>query len=254
MNKISLLLLTKNEQENLKEWGSWIHILTVVNEIVVVDDGSTDDTIKILKSFKNQNLSINVFKRKLDNNFSDQRNFGLQKCQNDWVLFLDPDEIPTEETIKYINNLPLKKGENYSFKRNVIYLNHPISHGQCLNDIPIKLFNKNEGKFVNPVHEVWQSSVNTIDTFQIINHYSIKSLYSFLRKINFYSSIRAQELFNQKHRSHLWEIILYPTFKFLDLYFLRLGFLDGTAGIIFSLTLAFNSFLIRSKLWHLSQK
>lgn len=254
MNNISLLLLTKNEQENLKEWERWIHKLNVVNEIVVIDDESTDNTKKILKSFATKELSISIFTRKLENNFSDQRNFGLEKCQNDWVFYLDADEIPTEKTIEYINKLHLKNGENYSFKRDIVYLSHNISRGQCLNDLPIRLFNKNEGKFTLPVHEIWESSANTIDTYQIILHYSIKSLYSFLQKINLYSTIRAQELFDQKHKPHLWEIILYPKLKFLELYFFRLGFLDGTAGIILSLALSFNSFLVRSKLWHLSQK
>ena len=254
MNNISLLLLTKNESENLKEWGTWIHELTVVNEILVIDDKSSDDTSKILKSLNSNDLKINIFSRELNNNFSDQRNYGLTKCQNEWVLTLDADEKPTKDTISYINKLSLQKGQNYSFKRNIIYLGHTISHGQCLNDLPIKLFNKNEGKFINPVHEIWESSSETTDTFQIITHNSIKSLYSFLQKINFYSTIRAQELFEQKHHPHLWEIILYPKIKFLELYFLRLGFLDGTAGIIFNLAISFNSFLVRSKLWHLSQK
>ncbi len=254
MPKVSLLLLTKNEQDNLKEWGRLIHDLKFLDEIVVVDDESTDDTIKILKSFANPSLSINIFNKKLDNNFSAQRNFGLSKCKNDWVLFLDADETPTTETITYLNNLPLLNGHNYSFKRNIIYLNHPISHGQCLHDKPIKLFNKNEGKFIKPVHEIWQSSATTIYTNQTILHYSIKNLNSFLKKINLYSTIRAKKLFDQKKKTSLWEIIFYPKFKLIDLYFLKLGFLDGVAGLILSLSLSFNSFLVRSKLWHLSQK
>lgn len=254
MPKISLLLLTKNEQDNLKKWGSWIHDLKCLSEIVVVDDESSDDTLKILKSFASPSLSINIFNRKLDNNFSAQRNFGLSKCKNDWVIFLDADEIPTTETINYLNNLSPLNGHNYSFKRNIIYLNHTISHGQCLNDKPIKLFNKKEGKFTNPVHEIWQSSATTIYTQQIIHHYSIKNLSSFLEKINLYSAIRAKQLFDQKKKTNLWEIIFYPKFKFIDLYFLKLGFLDGVAGLILSLSLSFNSFLVRSKLWHLSQK
>jgi len=254
MNNISFLLLTRNEQDNLKGWRNWIHKLTTTNEIVVVDDESSDDTIKILKSFSSPQLTINIFTRKLNNNFSDQRNFGITKCQNDWILSLDADEMPTPETINYINNLSLKNGKNYSFKRNIVYLNHIISHGQCLNDNPIKLFNKNEGKFVQPVHEIWKSLATTVNTHQIVLHYSIKTLSVFLQKINFYSTLRAQELFDQKHHPHLWEIILYPKLKFIDLYFLKLGFLDGVPGIILSLALSFNSFLIRSKLWHLSQK
>lgn len=254
MNKISLLLLTKNEQDNLKEWGTWINKLSVVNEIIAIDDESTDNTQKILKSFATKELSVKIFNKKLDNNFSSQRNFGLSKCQNNWVLFFDADEIPTEKTIKYINQLSLENGHNYSFKRNIIYLNHTISHGQCLNDFPIKLFNKNEGQFIHPVHEIWESTAETIESNNVILHFSIKNLSSFLHKINFYSSLRARELFEQNHHPHLWEIILYPKLKFLNLYFLRLGFLDGTAGIILCLSLSFNSFLIRSKLWHLSQK
>lgn len=254
MPKISLLLLTKNEQDNLKKWGRWIHDLKHLSEIVIVDDESTDDTLKILKSFATPSLFINIYNRKLDNNFSAQRNFGLSKCKNDWVLFLDADEIPAPKTISYLNNLSPLNGHNYSFKRNIIYFNKTISHGQCLQDKPIKLFNKNEGKFIGPVHEVWQSSATTIYTQQIIHHYSIKNLSSFLEKINLYSAIRAKQLFDQKKKTNLYEIIFYPKLKFIDLYFLKLGFLDGIAGLILSLSLSFNSFLVRSKLWHLSQK
>lgn len=254
MNNISILLLTKNEQENVKEWGSWIHKLSPVNEIVVIDDESTDDTVKNIKSLADKNLSVKIFKRKLDNNFSEQRNFGLKMCQNDWVLALDADETPTPEAISYLNQISLEKGYNYAFKRNIVYLGHIVSHGQCLDDCPIKLFNKNEGKYILTVHEIWESDAFTIDTYQTILHYSIKNLYLFLEKINHYSSIRAQELFNQGHHPHLWEIIFYPLLKFLNLYLLKFGFLDGTAGIIISLVLSFNSFLVRSKLWHLSQK
>lgn len=254
MNNLSLLLLTKNESENLKEWGSQLEKLTVVNELVVIDDESTDDTLKIIKNFASNNLKVNIFKRKLDNDFSAQRNFGLSKCQNDWVLFLDADEILTDKSINYINRLIPQNSQNYSFKRDIVYLGHTISHGQCLDDYPIKIFNKNEGTFINPVHEIWQSTADTIDSDQKILHYSLKNLSTFLEKINYYSTIRAQELHRQKHHPHLWEIILYPKLKFLDLYFLKLAFLDGVPGMILSLSLSLNSFLVRSKLWHLSQK
>lgn len=254
MNNISLLLLTKNEQENVKGWRSWLPKLSRVNELIIVDDFSIDTTRTILKSLNSPNLKVRIFKKNLKNNFTRQRNFGLSKCQNNWVLFVDADEIPADSTISFLNKLSLKNGENYSFKRNIIYLGHTISHGQCLNDNQIKLFNKTEGKFIHPIHEVWQSQATTVDTNQIIEHHSIKTLSNFLQKINFYSSIRAEELFNQKKYTNLWEIIFYPKLKFLDLYFLKLGFLDGTPGIILSLSLSLHSFLVRAKLWHLQQK
>ena len=115
MNNLSLLLLTKNESENLKEWGNWIYKLTAVNEIIVVDDLSTDDTKKILKSFNSEKISVKIFSRKLNDNFSNQRNFGLSKSKNDWILSLDADEIPTTQTIDFINNLKPVIGQNYTF-------------------------------------------------------------------------------------------------------------------------------------------
>lgn len=254
MNNLSLLLLTKNESENLKEWGGWINKLTNLDEIIVIDDFSTDDTKKILKTFNSEKFSVKIFSRKLNDDFSSQRNFGISKCKNDWILSLDADEIPTTQTIEFINNLKPIIGHNYTFKRNIVYLGHKIYFGQCINDMPIKLFNKNEGQYINPVHEIWSSSAESIDTHQVVNHFSIKNLYLFLEKINHYSSIRANQLFMDGHRPQLWEIILYPKLKFLNLYFFRLGFLDGTAGIILSLVMSLNSFLIRAKLWHLSQK
>jgi len=254
MSKISILLLTKNESENLKRWGEWLPKLTIINELVLIDDKSTDNTVKVVKSFESKNLKVKVFEKNLNDDFATQRNFGISKCQNDWILSLDADEVPPEKTIKYLNELDPKNGENYAFKRDIVYLNHTLSYGQCWNDNPIKLFNKKEGKYHRPVHEIWQSNATTIYTDQKILHYSIKNLATFLEKINFYSSIRAQELYNQKHRSNLFEIILYTKLKFLDLYFFKLGFLDGVAGLILSLSLSFNSFLVRAKLWHLSQK
>lgn len=254
MNNISLLLITKNESKNLAEWGKFLPKLSRINELIVVDDFSSDNTREILRKFSSKKLSVHVFKRNLNQNFSAQRNAGLKKCQNDWVFFLDADEIPTPKTINYLNNLETRNGYNYSFKRDVLYLGHTISHGQCLRDYSIRLFNKNEGKFVNHVHEIWQSCSATIYTHQKLLHYSIKSLSSFLKKINIYSTIRSQRLFQKKHHSNLFEIIFYPLFKFINLYFLKFAFLDGVPGLIFSLSFSLNSFLVRAKLWHLQQK
>lgn len=254
MNNLSLILLTKNESEKLKGWGSWIKKILPLNEIIVIDDNSTDETIKIVKSWKDKNLSVKTYIHSLNNNFSDQRQFALSKTKNDWIIFLDADETLPPSTINYLNHLHLKDNHSYIFHRNLIYLNHTLKYGQCLEDKPIRLFNKFEGKFSGRVHEVWESQSRQIDTHQYINHYSFDSLNIFLKKINLYSTIRAQELFEKHHHSNLFQIISYPFFKFIHLYFIKLGFLDGIPGIIISLSMSFGSFLTRSKLWHLQQK
>ena len=116
-NKISLLVLCKNESKNLREWGRWIHQINTINEIVFIDDESTDNSLEIIKSFENKNLKIKTFIHQLNNNFSQQRNFAISKCTNNNIFWLDPDETPSPELISFLNNFSDSK-TNYSFKRN----------------------------------------------------------------------------------------------------------------------------------------
>ncbi len=251
MSNLSLLILTKNEQENLKKWAEWLPKLTVINEIVAVDDNSTDDTKKILKSFESTNLKINIFDRGVNGNFASQRNFAITKAKNDWVLFIDADEIPSPKLINLLNSLKLNENYCYSIKRYLVYCNHILYHGISATDRPVRLFNKNLSKFIKPVHEVLVSKNKIININQPLFHYSAPNLKTFLSKLNHYSTIRAQELFNQKTKANLLDIIFYPKAKFIQYYIWHLGFLDGVAGLIICLSLAFYSFLVRSKLWRL---
>ena len=249
---ISLLLITKNESENLKVNYNWLTKCPVINELIVVDDNSTDNTKEILKSLAIKTLKVNIFNRGLADNFSAQRNFGLEKCKNDWVLWLDADEKPEDKMIDFLNSFDFSDF-NFSFKRNDIFLGHQLKHGETSNLSFIRLFDKNHGSFKNRVHEIWQSDSPVSATDFHIFHYSHKTFYSFISKINFYTTIRSQELFDTKIKTNLFEIIFYPFSKFIQNYVLRLGFLDGTAGIIMALSMSFHSFLVKAKLWHLYQ-
>lgn len=248
--KLSLLVLCKNESENLKQWGSWIHQINTINEIVLVDDESTDGSVEIIKKYKTKELDVKVFSRKLNNDFSEQRKFALSNCSNDYILWLDPDESPSPELTTFLNNLDFQE-DSYSFKRQDIFIGHELHHGETASNDFVRLFDKKDGQFVGRVHEVWQPNSPTTKTDLSIIHQSHRDLTSFFNKINFYSTVRAQELFEQKASTNLLLIILYPKAKFIQNYFFRLGFLDGTAGIILALGMSFHSFLVRAKLWKL---
>jgi glycosyltransferase involved in cell wall biosynthesis len=245
MNKISLLLITKNEEENLKRWKIWVKKIKNIDEIIAVDCHSTDNTQNILKE-----LGAKIFSKELDNDFSSQRNFAISKSKNDWILFFDADEKPSESLISWINNFDFSS-QVYAFKRNLIYIDIIISHGQTKNDYPVRLFKKNSGKFIRPVHETFDTKFSINKISHPINHYSAPNLKIFLTKINLYSTIRAQELFEEKAKVNSFDLIFYPLLKFKVLYFLKLGFLDGLPGLIICLSLSFHSFLVRSKLWRL---
>ena len=118
----------------------------------------------------------------------------------------------------------------------------------------LRFFNKKYGCFTGAVHEIWQSPKEIENKKIHIHHYPHQSLKSFIKKINFYSDIRAQELYDQNQKSSLFQIFFYPLGKFIQNYFFKLGFLDSTPGIIMALGMSFHSFLVRAKLWHLSHQ
>jgi glycosyltransferase involved in cell wall biosynthesis len=251
MSNISLLLLTKNESENLKRWKEWLLRLTRVDEIIAIDDNSSDNTKEILKSLETKKIKANISNRGLGGDFSQQRNFAVSKAKNDWILFIDADEEPSDKLIDFLNTEELNPKICYAFKRNLIYIDQVVAHGQAQNDYPIRLFTKNSGKFVNPIHETWKTDNCVVKISYAFLHYSAPNLKMFINKLNTYSTIRAQELFQKHARINLFQIIFYPLAKFFQTYFWQFGFLDAIPGIIICTSLSFYSFLVRSKLWRL---
>ncbi|MEK7527769.1 MAG: glycosyltransferase family 2 protein [Patescibacteria group bacterium] len=251
MSNISLLLIIKNESENLKRWSKWLKKLTRVDEIVAIDDNSIDDTKEILKSLETKKIKVNIFSRGLEGNFSTQRNFAVSKAKNDWILFIDADEEPSDKLIRFLNTEKLNPRICYAFKRNLIYIDQVIAHGQAQNDYPVRLFTKNSGKFTNLIHEIWNTENCVVKIRHPLLHYSAPNLKVFISKLNIYSTLRARELYEKHTPVNLFQIIFYPLTKFLQTYLFQLGFLDAIPGIIICTGLSFYSFLVRSKLWRL---
>lgn len=247
---ISLLLLTKNEAENIKTNFGWLKKCPAIDEIINIDDNSTDKTAAEVQKLQTKSLQIKTFTRGLDNDFSSQRNFGLSQTKNNWILWLDADEKPSSSLINFLNHFNFNQKANFAFKRDYFFLGRKLQHGETGNFYTTRLFKKTHGHFVNKVHEIWHSSLSTINANPTIQHLH-PSLYDFLRKINFYTDLRAQELFLKKTPANLPQIIFYPLGKFIYNYFFKLGFLDSTQGIILALSMSMHSFLVRAKLWHL---
>jgi len=253
-NPISLILLTKNESKNLEKNFDWLDSCKKIKEIIVIDDNSSDNTVEIAKKLGSKSRSIKVFSRGLENNFASQRNFAISQTTHDLVLWLDADEYPSKKLIGFLNHIDKLQYKNYSFKRQDTFLGHQLKYGETAYLRFVRLFNKKYGKFTGEVHEQWISKKSTKETNYIIYHNSHSTIKSFIEKINFYSTIRANELFKQKIKTNLFEIIFFPIGKFLQNYIFRLGFLDGTPGIILALCMSLHVFLSKAKLWHLYQK
>lgn len=198
----------------------------------------------------NETLIINDTDHPVNNDFSQKRNYGLKIAKNDWCLFVDTDETPSESMITYLNQF--NYDNNVAFRRIDNFLGKQLKFGETGTFYTLRLVNRKTGKFIGKVHEVFKTK-NFIKINHPLIHNPHSSFYTFISKINTYSDIRAQELYDQKIKTNLFQIIFYTKAKFIQNYFIKLGFLDGTRGIIHAFGMSLHSFLVRSKLWHMQQ-
>ena len=245
---ISVVVLTKDEEKNLQEClGS---VRQLADEIIVIDDNSIDKTTEIAKNF-----GAKVFTHSLDNNFAQQHNFALRQAQGDWVLSIDADERVSPglaaEIKKEIKN---NKVDGFYLKRQDFFGGRALKYGETANVRLLRLGRKGKGKFEREVHETWEIKGNVGEMRNTLLHYPHQTLSDFIDHVNFHSSLHAQALKKEGVRPSLFRIIFNPLGKFIQNYIFRLGFLDGTSGIIVVLMMSFHSFLARAKLYFLYQK
>ncbi len=246
---ISAVVLTKNEEKNIE---ACLSSLSWCDEIVVIDDNSQDKTVLLAKKH-----GAKVYLHDMKGDFSRQRNYGLEKATSEWVLFIDADERVSAplwyEIMEYTNN-PLVSYTGYLIKRTDIMWGKELLHGEVGNIKLLRLAKKDAGMWEDPVHETWKVKGKVLTLEKSLLHYPHPTVAEFLQEINFYTDLRAKQLYKKGKKASWWSIILYPKAKFVLNYFFRGGFLDGLPGLVFALMMSLHSFLVRSKLWLLWQK
>lgn len=246
MNNISAIVLAKNEEKNIK---ACLEGLNWCNEIIVVNDASDDETVTIAKKF-----GATVYEHKLNDDFTAQRNWALENAKNTWVLFIDADERVSKELAKEIQET-LEDQDNsmygYTLQRIDVMWDRELHHGEVGDTKLLRLARKDSGKWEGKVHETWKIVGQIAEIKTPLLHYPHPGMTEFLKEINFYTDIRAKELFDKNTKVHWWSIILYPKGKFIINYFWKLGFLDSIPGLIVAILMSFHSFLVRGKLWTL---
>ncbi len=250
---ISAVVLVKNEEKNIIDC---LETLQFCDEIIIVDDNSLDRTSELIEIFSKQRGGLKVFKRELAGDFSAQRKFGVEKTTNDWVLFVDADERITPDLATEIKEA-VSDNSNYGgylIPRADSMWGKKLEHGETGNIKLLRLFNKKKGNLKGKVHETWETKNQVGVLTNSIKHYPHPTISEFLKEINFYTDIRANELYEQKTKVSFMSIVLYAKGKFIVNYFLKLGFLDGMPGLVHAILMSFHSFLVRAKLWTLWQK
>lgn len=259
---ISAVILTHNNEKTIEKT---LDSVSWCDEIICIDDGSIDETIDLAK--KHQAI---VFQRPLRNDFASQRNFGLQKAKGEWTLFLDSDEVVSDELkeeilLQIINNpTPSQKAglrgagksqmiNGYYIKRTDIFFGRELKHGETAQVKLLRLGRKKSGLWIGPVHEIWDIKGQTKTLTTPLLHTPHTTISQFVDSVNRYTTIRARELNSTGIQSNVFAIILYPLAKFFQNYIFRLGFLDGTAGCVMAIMMSLHSFLVRAKLYLLQK-
>jgi glycosyltransferase involved in cell wall biosynthesis len=250
-NKISALIITFNEEIHMNEL---LNSLTFVDEIVVVDSFSSDNTKFICEGFINVKFFQNPFE-----NFTSQRNFAIAQAKNDWILFLDADERLTPELkneIIYTLNNNTEKHSAFLFFRTFMFKNKVLNFSGWQTDKIFRLFNKNLAKYTSErlVHEKLKvdGSIGILKNKLI--HYSYSDFESYKSKMINYGKLKAQEKFNNKYKPNFVLKNFHPIYNFLYNYIIRLGFIDGKKGGVICFLNAYSVYIRYeelNKLWNL---
>lgn len=243
---ISAVVLARDNEKIIQkclESVSWC------NEVLLIDDFSADKTAQIAKK-----QGAKVYEHHLNGDWAAQRNFGLSKTSSEWVLFVDSDEIVSDQMrINILDHLQTDEVVGFYIKRTDKFMGKVLTHGETSNVRLLRLAQKNAGIWKRAVHEVWDVSgdLGTIDVPLI--HDRDFSISDFIERLNKYTDIDAQELINEG-KTYKNSELLKPVGKFLISYIYRLGFLDGFEGFVFAFLMSFHSLVVRIKTWEKQQK
>ncbi|SNZ03694.1 Glycosyltransferase involved in cell wall bisynthesis [Persephonella hydrogeniphila] len=250
MNRLplSVALISYNEEENI---GKTLEsIKDIASEIIVVDSGSTDKTVEIAKGY-GAKVFIEEWK-----GYKDQKNSALEKCSQDWILFLDCDEVVSEELKEeIIKAIGKPEADGYLINRKTVYLGKPLNYA-WQPDWNLRLVRKS----ANPkweggnVHEYLtiDGKIGRLKGF--LFHYTYRDIKEHFNKVVQYSYLAALDMYKDGKKFKIRNIILNPTASFIREYFLKKGFMDGIRGFIVAVSATFYSFLKYIYLWEIQER
>ena len=216
----------------------------------MVDGESTDKTVALAREFTDR-----VWVRPWPG-FAAQKNFGLEQATGDWVLSLDADERVTPELRQRIARVLAEDGagtrgaDGYSIPRRNMFWGAWVRHGGLYPDYQLRLFRRRAGRFVDDVvHESVRVQGRVETLAEALLHHSYRSLEDFVQRSNRYSTLAAGAWLERGKHVGLADLIFRPLGRFLSMYIIRLGFLDGWRGFVLAVLYADYVFLRMAKAW-----
>lgn len=244
--KLSVAIITFNEEACL---SACLASVDFADEIIIVDCGSTDNTLKIADRAGAKIISQDWL------GFGPQKQVAVSHCQHDWVLLLDGDEQVSPQARLVIGQI-LKgeqEGQAFSFPRKNYFCQQWIKGGGWWPDRLVRLFRSGEAKVSDDlVHETVQTTGPVRKLAAPIIHHTNKNLKLTLEKQNVYSSIGADKLAKNGRQVSMFMALARASWAFFYRYLIRRGFMDGQAGLIIAVLGFYISFFKYAKLYEIN--
>jgi glycosyltransferase involved in cell wall biosynthesis len=247
--RCSVTIITLNEERNIRDCLASVRW---ADEIIVVDSGSTDHTLEIAREYQAKVFS-NPWK-----GMREQKNFAAEKATSPWVFNIDADERLTPEGQQEIlDTLAAPKADAYEVPRQNFFLGKWMRHGGWFPDEVIRLYRKDKGTYggINPHAGVVLNSGTVGRLRTPLVHYTYTSFAHYISKQYPYADAAARELANRGKLPAIptLQIFIKTFWKFIEVYLIKRGFLDGTHGLVAAFGSTFAAYMKQARLWELSR-
>lgn len=247
--RLSAVVITKDEEERVR---ACLESVAWADEVVVVDAESTDKTAQIAREFTDH-----VYVRPWPG-FAAQKNFGLEQATGDWTLSVDADEEVSRELREEIEAVLAASGAacaGYRIPRRNLFWGRWVRHGGLYPDWQLRLFRRGRGRFVaRAVHESVEVEGEVGRLRAALVHRSYRDVADFLARADRYSTLAAEEWLGSGRPARLSDLVLRPAGRFLSMYVVHAGFLDGWRGFLLAALYAYYVLIRSAKVWERARR
>jgi glycosyltransferase involved in cell wall biosynthesis len=243
---VSVTIITLNEADHI---AAAIDSAAWADEVIVVDSGSTDETVAIARA-----RGARTYAREWPG-YVEQKNYAASQAAHDWIFSLDADERITPALAGEIRQVlsaepPL---HGYRVPRVTFHFGRWIRTTDFYPDFQTRLYDRRAARWRGQyVHESVDVEGGAGRLTGELQHYSYRNLDDHLERINRYSTLAARQMYESGRRARVLDLVIHPPAAFLRNYLLRRGFADGTAGLTISLVNAYSVLLKFAKLWEMN--
>lgn len=242
-NPLTVVIAARNEAHNIAEC---VASVAFAGEILVVEDGSSDDTAALARDAGAMVIS-NPFQT-----IGMQRNFAIERAANPWILVVDADERGSPELGEEIARLIRDAGADaYRIPRRNLFLGREVKHGGWESDKPVRLFKSTIRYNASRVHEHVEVSGAVGELTSHLTHEPYATLDSWFEKLGRYSKWWAEDRFEKGKRAGVASVVFRPPLRFLTMYVVRGGWMDGARGALLACMAATSVMAKYARLWAL---